>query len=365
MCKLLILKHSWWEADGQDGRPNRCEENHYYLLESETEQDYYTWVPNGGPKSPIDDDTGCVGCENAYDLMQFWDGYSAYKVATQEPESQTTAPPSNPQTTPAPTAPQTTRVVTQQTTQSVSKTETVTETFQTTTNTNSKNTNTAGSSDITLGSITATSDGSYESTDAKLTKRDTTSSSDDGIELIWILINVVVLLVIIGIVGSYYYYKTKQNAEKRERQTSNILQVSMGVLGGNSNQTPGNVTAAPETPSTDGVVTTSNVGTNGYVSAPKRPPVPRRPVPPPRTERKVPPPVPAHLLRNNTNQGLPNPTNYQQSPWKSHVRPKPSTVGLKTSDARSTNGLPKVPRPASASKVGSLVSKFEGSNVMK
>ena len=66
-CPINIFNRSWWQPDGSDGLPNRCEENHYYLHPSAG-----IWVANGGPGVDIDSDAGCQGCSHTYDIVEFW-----------------------------------------------------------------------------------------------------------------------------------------------------------------------------------------------------------------------------------------------------------------------------------------------------
>ena len=60
---------SWWKPDGTGTRPNRCEENHYYLTGSK-------WVPNGGPNAGVSSDSNCKGCSNTYSIEDVWDTLS-------------------------------------------------------------------------------------------------------------------------------------------------------------------------------------------------------------------------------------------------------------------------------------------------
>ena len=64
---------SWWQPNGNDDTPTRCEENHYFLLSDAT-----TWVANGGVGVGITSDSDCTGCSNTYDIENYW-----YNVSTE------------------------------------------------------------------------------------------------------------------------------------------------------------------------------------------------------------------------------------------------------------------------------------------
>ena len=92
---------SWWKPDGSNGKPSKCEENHYYLANNK-------WVPNGGPNTGVSSDSNCKGCSNTYSIADIWDTLSGGGSTggddddTDQPTPQP-APQPAPQPTPQPT----------------------------------------------------------------------------------------------------------------------------------------------------------------------------------------------------------------------------------------------------------------------